>query len=226
MAFLKYVEKRPEPPTIDRTHADRGVAVHLAAESYVKGEAQQLDPLLGKFEDDINKYREAYVKGEVEVEEEWAFDLNWLPTGWFDKDCWLRTKLDLFVKWPDDAWEVVDWKTGKLYGNEVKHAQQGLLYAITAFMRNSDMEHVRIRFVYTDEGKATERTHDRATVMRMLPSWDERARKFTFSTTWPVKPNAVNCRFCPFGPNNGGDDSCPAGIEVSQTKSKSRSSRK
>lgn len=222
-AYLAYVEKRPKPETIDRTHADRGVAVHLAAESYIKGEAQQLDPALEKVKDFIEICREQNAKGLAEVEEEWAFDLNWQPCNWFGKTTWLRLKLDVLLKWPDSIYEIVDWKTGKRFGNEVKHSQQGLLYAIAAFMRYPEMQRARIRFSYVDEGYDKPREYDRVTVMRMLPTWDERARKFTFAETWPVRPNQINCRFCPYSPNNGGDKSCPAGVEVSPTKSSRRS---
>jgi hypothetical protein len=222
MAFLKYVEKRKKPAEIDNTAADRGTAVHSTAESYVKGEAQQLAPEMAKVAEFVEQCRDAYAKGMVEVEEEWAFDRDWQITGWFDKNCWLRLKLDVFIKWPDGTWEVVDWKTGKSYGNEVKHSQQGLLYAIGAFMRYPEMQRVRIRFVYTDEGKwNSAREYDRLTVMRMLPTWDERAHAFTDSQSWPVRANAINCKYCWFGPNNGGDKSCPAGVESPPAKASS-----
>lgn len=227
MAFFKYVEKRPEPPRPADNKGEiarlRGIAVHEAAESYVKGEAQQLDPSLAKVGDLIDTYREGYGRGFVEVEEDWAFDINWQQTGWFADNCWARIKLDLLVKWPDGyAYEVVDWKTGKRYGNEVKHSQQGLLYAIAAFLRYPEMNKARIRFAYVDEGYIKPKEYDRETVMRLFPSWDQRARDFTTAKTWPVKPNSVNCRYCPFSPNNGGDGSCPAGVEVT-SKSSSRS---
>lgn len=226
MAFLKYIEKRKQPPqpedSVGETARLQGIAVHEVAEAYVKGEAQQLDPLLEKVREFVEQCRDAYAKGVVEVEEDWAFDRDWQMTGWFDANCWLRLKLDVFIKWPDGTWEVVDWKTGKSYGNEVKHAQQGLLYAIGAFMRYPDMKRVRIRFVYVDEGKwERAREYDRETVMRMLPSWDQRAHEFTDAVSWPVRPNTINCKYCWFGPNNGGDNSCPAGVESLPAKSSS-----
>lgn len=224
MAFLKYVEKRPQPEPAPDNKGEiarlRGIAVHSAAEAYVKGEAQMLDPLLESIEEQVNEYRDAYAKGLVEVEQDWAFDVNWQQVGWFDSNCWARIKLDIFVRWSPEFGEVADYKTGKKYGNEVKHSQQGLLYAIAAFMRYPEMERVRIRFLYVDQpaAQSTCKEYDRATIMRMWPTWDDRARLFTFSQTWPVKPNAINCRFCPYSPNEGGDKSCPAGVEATTPK--------
>jgi hypothetical protein len=229
MAYKKYVEKRPMPPQPEDNKGEiarlRGIEVHSSADAYIKGEAETLNPVMDKVRAFVELCKEQYRNGIVEVEEEWAYNRDWQATGWFADDCWLRIKQDVFIKWPDGTWEVVDWKTGKSFGNEVKHSQQGLLYAIAAFMRYPDMQRVRIRFVYVDEGKWEKtKEYSRELVMRMLPGWDDRAAAFTTAKNWPVKANAINCRFCWYGPNNGGDNSCPAGVEVADTtKPKSRS---
>jgi hypothetical protein len=214
-AHKLYVEKQEKPATLDTKAADRGHVVHKGAEDYILGATDEIIDDLKKVKDDLVRLRELNTTGIVEVEQEWAFDLNWQQTDWFAEETWARIKLDVFVKHPDAPWEVIDWKTGKRFFNEVKHAQQGLLYAIAAFLRYPEMEKVRIRFIYTDEGKESpHRVYERATIMRMFPTWDDRARKFTFATEWPAKPNAMNCRFCPWSPNNGGDNSCPVGVKV------------
>jgi hypothetical protein len=219
MAYLKYVERHKQPANVDTKASDRGTAIHAAVESYLKGEAQQLDPLLAKVAEFVEHCKAANDKGLAEIEQEWAFDRDWQITGYFDENCWVRLKLDVFIRWDETLGEVIDWKSGKSYGNEVKHAQQGMLYAIAAFMRYPDMQRVRIRFVYTDEGKWEKaKEYDRGVVMRLLPGWDERARAFTDAQTWPVKPNVINCKFCWFGPNNGGNGLCPAGVEAPPAK--------
>lgn len=215
MAYSKYVERRPEPAGIERKHADRGIAVHTSAEKYIMGEIDEPCDDLKKSRAVLDELRELYPTGVVEIEQDWAFDLNWQTTEWRAKDCWVRIKLDVFVKYPDRPWVVRDWKTGKRFGNEVKHSQQGLLYAIAAFMRYPEMTEVEIIFDYTDEGKQSpKRIYNRETVMRMLPSWDERGRKFSFAKEWPYKPNKINCRFCWYSNNNGGDGSCPVAVDI------------
>ena len=42
-------------------------------------------------------------------------------------------KLDAYVKEDDTSARVIDYKTGKRFGNEIGHSQQCLLYAIAAF---------------------------------------------------------------------------------------------
>lgn len=222
-ARLEYLDKRPFPATYDRSHAERGNLVHSAAEAYVRGEGELIQELSKPLViERIEGYRAAYAQGRALVEEEWGFNRDWQPTSWFAPDIWQRAKCDVVLD-ADDCVEVVDWKTGKREGNEVKHAQQGLLYAIDALIKFPAKERVKIRFIYTDEGKEKLHDHSRLVTMRMLPGWDARARAMTQATVFPAKANKMTCRFCPYAPTvNGGDGSCPYGVEVPRQPPKRR----
>lgn len=220
-AFLEYVEKRPKPePAPDSKGAaarNRGTAIHTCAEKYIMGESVELIPELLKTEvkPRIEYAKQCYVNGTAKVEEDWGFTRDWTPTGYFEKDTWLRVKHDFTNYIPETTTlEVEDWKSGKRYGNEVKHAQQGILYAITGLIKYPDATRVRTRFTYVDENKSAPKEYDRATIMRLMPSWDVRAKAMTSDTTFKPKPNKINCRFCPYSPNKDGDGSCPFGVEV------------
>lgn len=214
-AELEFRFRRPMPAEYDRSYAERGNAIHKGAELFVRGEGPLITELTAPLvRERIDYYHQAYKEGRAVVEQEWGFDQDWQPTGWFDSNCWQRTKCDVVVD-EKVLVEVVDWKSGKKEGNEVKHAQQGLLYAIDALIKYPEAERVRIRFIYTDEGKEKVAEHSRLVTMRMLPNWDARARALTQARVFPPKPNKINCRFCPYAPRmNGGDGSCPYGVEV------------
>lgn len=219
-AYLLHVEKRPKPQRTGEAgeKADaalkRGKVVHEGAELYTKGELAAVPPELESREAKLIEYRAYFEQGKAEVEQDWAFTRDWTTTGWFDVDCWARIKLDVFINLGDTG-IVDDWKTGKKFGNEVKHIQQGQLYGIGAFMRHPDLEKVKVRFSYADQPpkQDTEREYTRAQLMRMLPSWNSRAIAMTTATSFPAKPSKISCRYCPFGPSNG-DGSCPSGVEV------------
>lgn len=219
-AYLLYCEKRPKPQRTGEAgeKADealkRGKIVHEGAENYIQGITTDIVPELAKVKDKLIEYRALFEQGKVEVEQDWAYTTDWDTTGWFDANCWARIKLDVFVNHGDTG-VVDDWKTGKKFGNEVKHTQQGQLYGIGAFMRYPQLEKVKVRFTYVDQNRTadTEREYTRAVLMRMLPSWNSRAQKMTTATEFPAKANKISCRFCPFGPSNG-DGSCPSGVEV------------
>ena len=50
--------------------------------------------------------------GELYIEQELVLSENLTPTGWWDADAWLRSKLDILVINGSVA-NVMDWKTGK-----------------------------------------------------------------------------------------------------------------
>jgi len=219
-ALLKFVEKREPAPDAKRDAAkDRGTAIHTQAENFVKGELDALPPELKKFQDSFLEAREAFGEGRVILEEEWAFDIDWQPTGWFADDCWLRVKLDRY-EWLDDdltAARYTDYKTGKKIGNEVDHGQQNQHYAIAAFMRYPSLQVTTGIFEYLDQpagDNRTVKTYTREKCMQFFPSVDARYKKMTSATHFPPKPNRINCRYCPYSPNNEGDKSCPHGVEV------------
>ena len=216
-AFLAYVEKRPEPPEIDKKAANRGTEIHTQIENYIRGDSDELTNPALKAKHIIDPLRDEYRAGNVELEGDWGFTATWATCDYFDPNVWARMKLDaLHVTGPFSA-DAYDWKSGKKFGNEVAHAQQGQQYVIGTFMRRPELEHVTTRFVYVDQadcGPPTVREYTRAKAMSMFKSINDRAIAMTTATTFPAKPNKINCRFCPYGPNNKGDRSCQWGVEL------------
>ena len=216
-AYLAYVEKRPEPPEIDKKAAERGVAIHTECENYIKGAADTLTNPAAKAQHILDPLRDAYKLGKVKVEDDWGFTLEWSPTGWFDADVWCRMKLDALHYTSDVTADAYDWKSGKKFGNEVSHAQQGQFYAIGTFMFDPGLQEVTTRFVYVDQaacGPPSVRVYTRDKAMSFFKSMNDRALAMTTATTFPAKPNKINCRFCPYSPNTKGDKSCPWGVEL------------
>jgi RecB family exonuclease len=218
-AYLQYALKQPgaqDQKSLDAMN--RGSKVHKDAELFVQGELSDLPKELKKFERAF-RTRAELAQSEPEkvvVEEEWAFTTEWATTGWWDDDAWLRQKLDLMI-WLDDektAAELVDHKTGKKEGNEVKHGQQGQLSVLCAFMRFPSLQIAKIQFDYLDQGKSSlPKTYTRDQAMTFLPTFDRRARALTSATKFSPRPNRINCAWCPFGPSRG-DGSCEYGVEI------------
>src|SRR6056300_1255053 len=116
LAKLKYIDKIPEPerplPPGKTEHAnDRGTRVHDAAELFVRG-GVELIPELEKFSDEFHELRDLFKKDRVQLEGEWAVDLNWSPVAWNSADAWCRMKLDALVFDEDKTHaRVIDYKT-------------------------------------------------------------------------------------------------------------------
>lgn len=213
-ARLAYVDKIPEPPRplpagkIEHPN-ERGTRVHTGAELYVT-ENVELLPELAPFKEELDRLKAFFKQGKVSVEGEWAYDNEWVPTSWMSDTAWLRMKLDAMVHITDTAAAVIDHKTGKKAGNELKHAEQGQLYQLGTFMRFPKLEKVTVEFWYLDQDDITRIDFTREQGMKYFKIFNERAKRLTDATFFPPKPNIYNCRWCPYGPR--GTKHCDVGI--------------
>lgn len=197
-SYLKRVKKFKEP---SGEAADRGTAIHQLAEDYVQGAIDELPKELTK-KDLAKKFewlKEQYKRGCVKIEEDWGFNTDWDKTGWFDDDVWVRVKLDALVFQSDTSAIAIDHKTGRMWGNEIKHNQQGLLYVIATFLRYPELEHVQTQFWYIDHGKiGCIQNYTRDQAMMFLRRWNKRAILMTTATDFPPMPSPDSCRWCRF----------------------------
>ena len=180
--------------------AARGTEIHDIAERYVRGEIPTDIPVpLNKFTRGFEALREAYTEGKVTCEENWKFDTHWSVLDPDEKAYWAMFKLDCFYTEGDGSALIIDYKTGKKFGNELKHGEQGLDYAIAAFMRYPELDFVKIEFWYVDKGEKLIREYTRQQALAFRPQLHKRAVIMTTATEFPATPSANACRFCWYG---------------------------
>ena len=214
-AYLKYVEKVPEPeralPTGKTEHAnERGSRVHDEAEAFVRGITNPIPTEFQHFDNELRKLRELFPTGAVSLEEEWAHAADWTPCPWGSDEQWLRLKLDAFVHLAPEHAMVIDYKTGKKAGNEVKHAEQGQLYQLSGFLRYPALQTIDVEFWYVDQDDLTHIRYTRDQGMRFLKNFDMRGKRMTECVDFPPNPNMYNCRWCKYGPKGTGH--CKVGV--------------
>jgi RecB family exonuclease len=202
-AKLKYIDRVPEPkrplPPGKSEHAnDRGTRIHECAELFVKGGVELIEEL-HPFKDRLTELRTQFSEGKVELEGEWAFDNEWTPTAWASQTAWCRMKLDVLVNEGDYA-KVIDYKTGRKHGNEVKHAEQGQLYQLATFCRYPDVEVVDVEFWYIDQGPDQDMSmsYTREQGTRYIDKYHKRGVAVTSAVEFPPNPNAYSCKWCPY----------------------------
>lgn len=134
------------------------------------------------------------------VEQQWGFTANWQPTGWFGKDTWFRSILDVGLLYEDNTCEAVDWKTGKKYGSNMDQMKS---QAVAMFGRYRMMTHCTVRLVYVDSGEEeiAEIRKDEAPSIRA--DFEKRVAKMFSDTIFAPRPNS-KCRFCPLARSNQG----------------------
>jgi hypothetical protein len=203
-AKLKYIDKIPEPPRplpVGKSeHAnERGTRVHDCAELYVKG-GVELIPELIAFKERFDILRTLHSEGRVFLEGEWAFDEFWMPCAWKSESAWCRMKLDAFVRVSDKHARVIDYKTGRKYGNEVKHTEQGQLYQLACFLKFPELESINVEFWYIDQGAdqdlAMSYTREQGT--RYFDKYNKRGIDLTTAVEFPPNPNAYSCKWCAY----------------------------
>jgi hypothetical protein len=202
MFMLKHINKIPEPerplPPGKTEHGnDRGTRVHENAEAYVRNEHDALCPEAEKhFSMHMDLLRSMYADGMVEMEEEWAFDKGWDVAPW--KSGWVRMKVDALVHWSKTHASLIDFKTGRIYGNEIVHAQQLQLYAVSTFLRYPQLEHVTVADWYIDHGEIVERQFTRSQALRFKQNFHNQGMSITECDDFPTNANKFSCRWCPY----------------------------
>jgi RecB family exonuclease len=200
--------QEPENP-----HLVKGNRTHTLANTFVGATGPKAK--LPKLAEGLEKFKprlEALRKAAARIEIEWAFTRDWSPTGWFDKDAWLRVKLDACrdsTKPPEV--EVVDYKTGKLYPD---HKQQRSLYALAGLRLvqigqlagGSKDVALTATHLYTDTGFVAEESFGMKNLVPLKREWTTRTKEMLADTEFRAK-TGPHCRWCKFAKSKGGP--CP-----------------
>ena len=155
-------------------------------------------------------------KRQAAVELEWAFNRQWEPTGWYDKDAWLRIKTDVCA---DSAKppvvDIIDWKTGRCYPD---HAQQRSLYAlgglrlvqIGQLAGGSKDVQLTVKHIYLDTGLRATEKYAMASLEPLKREWMARIKKMMNDKVFNATPSPRACRYCKFNIKSGGP--CREGV--------------
>ncbi|MGH9890844.1 MAG: RecB family exonuclease [bacterium] len=215
-AKFAFVDKIPEPerplPPGKTEHAnDRGSRIHEHADRYVKGLEDTQLPEMAKFATEFERLRALHDEGRVLSEEMWCFDESWAVCGDRDWDAIkFRIKTDATVFLTDTAVVVIDFKTGKRWGNEVKHAQQAQLYALGVALRYEEIETINTELWYLDLDEMHPMTMRRDQALRFFASWDTRNQALMACDDFQPRPSKDACRWCPYSKKGTGH--CTIGV--------------
>ena len=213
-AKLKYVQRIPEPqrplkPGQTEQANDRGTRYHTNCEEYVLGQSDQLLPDIdAAFGPELDLLRVLHEEGMVSLEGEWGYTTEWQVCDW--RQAAVRMKLDAIVFHDDTHATVIDYKTGRKFGNEMKHAEQLRLYTIGALMRYPKLEFVTAELWYLDQKEVTSQSVTRKQGLMFRSNFDRRINKMLTTTEFPPNANKFTCKWCQYGPWNGGQ--CQSGV--------------
>ena len=128
--------------------------------------------------------------------------LEWEPTAWTSSDAWCRMKLDALVLSKDGTHaRVIDYKSGRRHGNEIKHTEQGQIYQLATFLRYPDLLDITVEFWYTDLGEVDTKKYSRLQGTQYFSKYNDRLLAISTCTEFPPNPNAFSCKWCPYNGN-------------------------
>lgn len=205
-AKYKFVDKLPEP---SGPAASRGTAIHEGLEQYVRGETAVLPaaikPGFKKIRALLDRLRAGFAKGRVLVEQELAFDADWLPSGYKgDEDTVSRFKLDILEDEPKNTAHVIDWKSGKLKPGGA-YDDQVNAYSVAA-LSHYDIDRVRTSLVFVDHDEILERPSGKLSqedLPQQQRKWDLAVGPMFRDTTFRPHPSHL-CGWCHFSKARNG----------------------
>ena len=171
--------------------ADWGNEIHVDLEKRLKGEAP-LPERSVKYEELCKAFETG--GGELLVEQEMTLNAQLEPTGWWDADAWLRSKVDVLVLNGPDAL-VADWKTGK----HRPDFSQLELFAIQTFKHYPEVQRVKVSFVWLKDMKLDSETYKREQEPALWNTLITKIRRIEAAlkaNVWPAKPSGL-CPWCP-----------------------------
>jgi len=170
-----------------------GERVHKQLELRLR-EGTELPEETAKYESLIRKIEERAANKTLLVEQELCLNDKLKPTGWWDDDAWMRSKLDVLILSDTKAF-VGDYKTGKRRPDFT----QLELFALQVFAHYPDVDSVTSAFLWLKDDATDRETYSRddAPVMwsRLLGKV-RRVEKSLESEKWPANPSGL-CNFCP-----------------------------
>ena len=206
--FFKYrhIDKIPDPRPTDssvESPLDRGSRIHTMAENYVQNYKLPLPLELQGFEERFIKLRKLHKAGMVTLEEPVAFNKTWNRCSPTDFDnCIYRMVADVVIRPSKHSIIIIDHKTGKKHGNEVKHHDQCMEYATSFALVEPEVQEFTLQLWYLDQpqevGNPTIKEFDREKVLLNFDKMRKRHTNVIETEMFPAHPSQFACRFCPY----------------------------
>lgn len=170
-----------------------GERIHKYLEDRLQS-AAVLPQEIARYEVLCQSIERAAAGGQLLVENELCLNEQLQPTGWWDADAWLRSKLDVLVIKGADA-VVMDWKTGKRRPDFF----QMQIFAAQVFKHFPEVQRVKSTLIWLKDMKLDSENYTRLGANELWLNLMSKVRRIYQSLehdNWPARPSGL-CRYCP-----------------------------
>jgi hypothetical protein len=191
---LRYFKQRIEKSVVDKGGEASlyGERIHKLLEDALKGAAPG-DEILA-YVPILDTIRAKAEGAQILAEQEYTLNAQLVPTGWWDDDAWIRSKLDVLVLFEKRA-VMFDYKTGKRRPD----FNQLELFALQVFSHHPSIDIVSTGFIWLKDFSTDRETYHRSQMPALWQSLLARIRaveKAAETNIWPAKPSGL-CPYCP-----------------------------
>jgi len=193
---LRYYEQRIKKSVVDPggEASKHGEHIHKFIEDRLRSN-QLLPDEMADIEPWVQSVERLADGHELFIEHELTINKSMTPTGWWDADAWLRSKLDILITRGDGKALVMDWKTGKRRTDPF----QLQLFAAQVFTHFPDINEVKTTLVWIKDRALDSNVYRRSAHAAL---WEDtlsriaRIEQADAHNVWPAKPSGL-CRYCP-----------------------------
>ena len=192
---LRYFRQRVVKDVVDEggEASKHGERIHKFLEERLRDNAE-LPQDMFRYEKLCKSVEKLSTGGELFIEKELVLTENLTPTGWWDSDAWLRSKLDVLVIKGTTA-VVMDWKTGKRRPDFF----QMELFAAQVFKHFPEVQTCKTTLLWLKDMAMDTESYERSQsneIWAKVLGKISRIYKSLDHDNWPAKPSGL-CRFCP-----------------------------
>lgn len=192
---LRYYRQRIIKDVLDEggEASKYGERIHEYLERRLK-ENTELPQEISNYEVLCNRVEQIANGGNLHIEKELVLTEKLTPTGWWEPDAWLRSKLDVLVI-RDNVAYVMDWKTGKRNPDFF----QMKIFACQVFKHYPEVQICKTSLVWLKPMQMDTETYNRISINDCWVDIMGRIRRIYDSAeqnNWPARPSGL-CRYCP-----------------------------
>ncbi len=195
---LRYYEQRIKKSVVDPggEASKHGERIHKFIEDRLRTN-QLLPQEMATYEPLVKSVEQLAEGNNLFVEHEVTINKSMQPTGWWDADAWLRSKLDILIVHGEGSTKalVMDWKTGKRRADPF----QLQLFAAQVFTHFPTVQEVKTTLVWLKENALDSNQYRRSQAPAL---WEDtlsriaRIEAADSKNVWPAKPSGL-CNYCP-----------------------------
>jgi len=193
---LRYYEQRVKKSVVDPggEASKHGERIHKFLEDRLRLNETLPDEMV-EIEPWVQSVERLADGNKLFIEHELTINKSMIPTGWWDADAWLRSKLDVLIVRDDGNALVMDWKTGKRRTDPF----QLQLFAAQVFTHFPEVNDVKTTLVWIKEKALDSNVYNRS---KHAALWEDtlsriaRIEQADTHNVWPAKPSGL-CRYCP-----------------------------